>query len=515
MKNKVILDALIPREDFETQDQNLGNTGQSITSISIHNLKINDPFYLTLRKPDFQRETNEWEADRVCALIESFVNGDLIPAIILWKAQNTYTFVIDGSHRLSALAAWINDDYGDGSISKNFFDNVLTESHKNLARKTRVLVKKRIGLYSDYVRALSNEEGIVSSIIEKSKNLSTLAIQLQWVQGPAEKAEASFYKINRQAVIINNTELTLIESRKKPIGIAARAIIRGGTGHKYWSKFSKENQEKIQDIASIINKLLFQPEVSSTIKSLDLPIAGKVNSSQALPLVLDFICLANNIKKDDISAPNDNTGEKTIKLLTNCKKVAERINSSSSGSFGLHPAVYFYSLQGQYKIASFYGTILFINELINDKSLQNDFIKVRSKFEKFILKSDYYMQQISRKYRGALPAAPYMKDFYIFVIKQLKEKKDITKNDFSNSNFSYLYQKQNFDEVDEDFTPEIKSETFLKEAIRKSLKCKICNGYINKEAITFDHKQRKADGGKGYSKNAQISHPFCNTTYKN
>jgi hypothetical protein len=33
----------------------------------------------------------------------------LIPAIILWRSTGGYLFVIDGSHRLSALSAWVND----------------------------------------------------------------------------------------------------------------------------------------------------------------------------------------------------------------------------------------------------------------------------------------------------------------------------------------------------------------------------------------------------------------------
>lgn len=87
------------------------------------------------RKPDFQRETNEWDAERVCTLVECFVNGDLIPSIILWNTPKSYTFVIDGSHRLSALAAWINDDYGDGNISKTFFGDFISEGQKEMLIK--------------------------------------------------------------------------------------------------------------------------------------------------------------------------------------------------------------------------------------------------------------------------------------------------------------------------------------------------------------------------------------------
>ena len=43
-------------------------------------------------------------------LIESFLDGELIPAVILWQSA-THIFVIDGGHRLSALLAWAHDDY--------------------------------------------------------------------------------------------------------------------------------------------------------------------------------------------------------------------------------------------------------------------------------------------------------------------------------------------------------------------------------------------------------------------
>ena len=121
MANKINLDALIPREDFEVKDLDASPTSKS------QNLRITDlakdSFFLgSLRKPDFQRETNEWDQSRVVSIIESFLNGDLIPAVILWKNEAGFTFVIDGAHRLSALAAWVNDDYGDGLISKSFYD---------------------------------------------------------------------------------------------------------------------------------------------------------------------------------------------------------------------------------------------------------------------------------------------------------------------------------------------------------------------------------------------------------
>ena len=55
-------------------------------------------FFSGLRKPDFQRETSEWEPKRVVGLIRTFLEDDLIPAVILWRNKDIY-FVIDGSHR--------------------------------------------------------------------------------------------------------------------------------------------------------------------------------------------------------------------------------------------------------------------------------------------------------------------------------------------------------------------------------------------------------------------------------
>lgn len=61
-------------------------------------------------------------------MIESSVDGELILAIILWRNQSGYIFVIDGAHRLSSLGAWINDDYGDGIVSLSYYGNYISEA---------------------------------------------------------------------------------------------------------------------------------------------------------------------------------------------------------------------------------------------------------------------------------------------------------------------------------------------------------------------------------------------------
>ncbi|HEX6562085.1 MAG TPA: DUF262 domain-containing protein, partial [Nitrososphaera sp.] len=310
---KVNLDALIPREDFEVKDVPDNTGGRNIPAISINELKEGSFFFSYIRKPDFQRETSEWDAEKICGLIDSFVAGDLIPAIILWKNSGTYTFVIDGAHRLSALAAWVNDDYGDGKISRNFFGST-PEEQIAIAGKTRTLVNKTVGSYADFQLATTRPDKVRVDIVTRARNLGVLAVQLQWVYGDAQKAENSFFKINQEASPIDDTEFSLLKARKQPNGLYARAIIRSGKGHKYWSKFETAKQSMIESLAQSVNDVLFAPPYKTPLKTLDLPIAGKKNSSRASALILDFVNMVNKVGKDT-QLPPDQDGEKTIEFL--------------------------------------------------------------------------------------------------------------------------------------------------------------------------------------------------------
>jgi hypothetical protein len=66
-----------------------------------------------------------------------------------------------------------------------------------------------------------------------------------------------------------------------------------------------------------------------------------------------------------------------------------------------------------------------------------------------------------------------------------------------------------------EFSRETKAAAYIREAIPGTPKCKICGGYIPERFNSIDHVQRKADGGLGSLSNAQLTHPYCNTTFKN
>lgn len=314
---KVNLDALIPREDFEV------DSGAVTTNLA-DRLKVSELvkgqgfFYSSLKKPDFQRETSDWDKSKITSFIQSFLEGDLIPSIILWQAGQ-YTFVIDGAHRLSALIAWVNDDYGDGFISQAFFNHEIDEEQKKLSEQTRRHLDREIGSYKGLMDAIANPSQANPSVLARANKLGFLSLQLQWVTGSSAKAENSFFTINQKATPISETEISLLQARRKPHAMASRAILRSGTGHKFWKGFGLEQQNEVEAIARELNEHLFTPEIKTPIKTLDLPLAGKGYSSRSLPLIFDLVKLSNNVSGKTVE--DDLAGTETIQYLKNTLKI--------------------------------------------------------------------------------------------------------------------------------------------------------------------------------------------------
>jgi hypothetical protein len=514
MAHQVNLDALIPREDFEVADTS-GPSSPTAT-LQIRNLEAGDFFYSVVRKPDFQRETSDWSPPKICGFVQSFLDGDLIPAVILWQAGN-HTFAIDGAHRLSALIAWVHDDYGDGVTSKKFFDGVIPEDQIAAAEYTRKLIKKQIGSYADHKFAVEHPEKSKPEVVDRSKRLGRLAIQLQWVQGDATKAEASFFKINQQATPIDATELRLLKSRKLPNALAARAIVRSGTGHKYWSSFEESKRLEIEALAKSINDLLFSPALKTPIKTLDLPVAGKGYSAQTLPLVFEYVNLSNGVKAD-LTPAEDVTGETTHSMLNACKKIIDRISGTHPSSLGLHPVVYFYSSTGRYQPTAFLAVVAMFGEFERENRFK-EFISVRRKFEDFLLAQKLFVNQVTVKYGSGSKSYARLKQLFVVLLDSFLAKKSEDQIlDFlrESEDFSFLQpsEKEKIG-AGRDFSADAKSAVFLRDALKDPLRCGICGGLIHRNAISIDHVTRRADGGTGSADNGQLTHPYCNSTVKN
>ncbi|MGA3161225.1 MAG: DUF262 domain-containing protein [Terracidiphilus sp.] len=517
MAKRVDLDAMIPREDFAIEQQPY--TLDLMSDFPIRHLEMEAPVRKLLRKPDFQRETNHWTPEQVATFIESFVDSEVIPSLILWKAPR-YIFVIDGGHRLSALRAWMENDYGDQKISQEFYKSEISVVQKERAIRTRKLVEERVGRYTDLIKSVDS-----SSVPEKNRTraqvLATRALALQWITGDAKVAESSFFKINSQGTPLDDTEKLLISNRHKPIAISARAILRAGTGHKYWSAFTPEYIKRIENVTSAFHEKIFKPEATEPLKTLELPLGGSVSPVDALGLLIDFLTISGTRDKNGKAIDkyeDDKDGSLTVSVLKNGLQVLNRMAGNQAASLGLHPAVYFYNERGKYSRFLFLGMTAVIQEKLrnNDSGFFKDFTTARRRLEQFLVDNKsligIILQNLSKGQR-----VPKMKDLFEFLVAELKDpKKEIKLEDaIARLGLRGRILDVNVIQTTPHISDDTKSMVYVKEAIQNALRCPVCGGLLDpNKSVSYDHIEPKRKGGTGDPTNVQLAHPYCNTGYK-
>jgi hypothetical protein len=517
MAQRVNLDAMIPRADFATHDHEF--TMQLFKDFPISHLDDSSSVRTLLRKPDFQRETNHWSPAQVVTFIESFLDNQLIPALILWKSP-THIFVIDGGHRLSALRAWMTDDYGDGNISLQFYGGDISDDQRRIAKKTRLLVERTIGRYST-LKASVGSTTTSQALIKRANNLVVRALDLQWVQGNADVAETSFFNINSQGTPLDDVESMLIKNRKKAVAIASRGILRAGSGHKYWSHFSADRQKQIETLAAEFYDLLFDPEAESPIKTLDLPLGGSVSPVNALELLINFLLIASSPQNGTRSLTadaDDSDGSDTLNVLSRAKDVARRIVGNDSASLGLHPAVYFYNERGVHSRHLFLGMVKLVTEKVrnNDHNFFKTFTEVRDSLEQFLVDNKSLITQAFTNVNRTSRVLR-VRDLLETLITALKKKESIELE----SLFAAIGLKGRILDVQNvtgrvDFADGVKSAVYLQASLAQAIKCPICRGFLYpKKSVSYDHKRRVRDDGTGDVTNAQMTHPYCNSSVKN
>jgi len=516
--NLVNLDAMIKREDFATTEIE-SSSFENVTTISLRDFTAGGLIGPSLRKPDFQRETNHWIPEQVVSLLECFINGDLIPSVILWQSP-TYLFVIDGGHRLSVLKAWVEDDFGNGPTSQAFFGYQISDEQQKIAEKTRALVNKRIGSWQHY-QAKINDEKLEAPERKRLTAIVSRGLPIQWVKGDADKAESSFFKINTKGTPLDDIEELLLRSRRKPVSIAARAIIRAGKGHRYWSAFTSGTADEIEAHAKSLHSVLFDPEIKRPIKTLDLPLGGPKGIRTALQVLIDLILIAirnqQGHPKDIDSLPDDLDGTATLKVLSKALMLAKRLTGNDAGSLGLHPAVYFYGPTGRHSGPMFMGTVSLIGKKLsnNDQTFFQKFTDVRAKLETVLIDQKDLIATILQKHASAKRVDKYA-TLLDGVVDQLALQGSVTETDLIK--LAGLDGKivigANFDATSQ-FSDETKSEVFIRAALSSSIKCPICYGYLDTEkSVSYDHIIRAREGGLGHTSNCQLTHPYCNQSVK-
>lgn len=517
--NLVNLDAMIKREDFATQEVD-PTSYENVTTISLRDFTPGGLIGPSLRKPDFQRETNHWSPEQVVSLLECFVNGDLIPSVILWQSP-TYLFVIDGGHRLSVLRAWVENDYGDGPTSQTFFGYQISEDQAKTAVATRALVDRTIGTWQHYQARIA-DTGLDTNERRKLTAVVSRGLPIQWVRGDADKAESSFFKINTKGTPLDDIEELLLKNRHKPTSIAARAIIRAGKGHRYWSGFHSEVAEQIEESAINLHGVLFEPEIQRPIKTLDLPLGGPKGIRTALQVLIDLILIATRNQKGDpktiASVADDDDGSATVVTLRKSLALMRRITGNDGGSLGLHPAVYFYGPTGRHSGPMFMGTVALLGEKLanNDQTFFPAFTEVRSALEDILIVHKDLIATILQRTASRGRVARYTV-MLGKIINKLKTAEAVTESDivtFADLDGKVLVGTSA--EAGKGFSDDTKSQVFITAALSSAIKCPLCGGFLDTEkSMSYDHIKRAREGGTGVGSNLQLTHPFCNQSLKN
>jgi len=313
----------------------------------------------------------------------------------------------------------------------------------------------------------------------------------------------------------------LLKSRKKPISIAARAIIRAGKGHKYWSSFNESKAKEIESISHNFHSILFDPEIKRPIKTLDLPLGGSKGVRTALQVLIDFMLIANRddkeFPKDVYGHDDDVTGDLTIGVLKNSLKLAQRITGNDRGSLGLHPAVFFYGPSGRHSGPMFMGTVALFGKKLsnNDKEFFKKFTRIRSKLEDTLIQNKDLIATILQKHISNKRVASYT-NLLDNIIKHLDAGNVVNESDLVI--FSDLQGKivlGSAQNTSKSFSEDSKSAAFITTALTSAIKCPICNGYIDAEkSVSYDHIERVRENGKGNTENCQLTHPYCNQSVK-
>ncbi len=433
------------------------------------------------------------------------------------------------------MIAWVNDDYGDGEISKKAWNYDVPKAQADLHKKTKALVDAEIGTFAYLVHV-----GLSGSIadelkLKRARAIATRQPHIQRVDGDAKMAEKSFFTINSNPVTIDDTELRVIRARAKPNIIATRALIAAGKGHQYWAKFT-ERSEKIEKVASEANNLLFGDIVEIGAQSPDLPRAGQPYSDEAFKMVLDLVNMVNKFttamwrveaadkekatrSKTAKVAPilDDIDGAATLECLERVYKAARLVTGNDPGSLGLDHAVYSYGGTGKFHPVAYLAAVEFAQELQSQNKLK-DFTIVRAEFEEFLVRHKTFinilghskgsrtrpLESLLLMYRGVLKTLLSGKktDREIMSVLEAEPKlKDLRAGD-----------EQEGNPIRRKFQKNVVHAKVVETTLAGRERCPICKARMPPSARTKDHKDRIADGGRGDFENLQFAHAYCNNS---
>ncbi len=320
-------------------------------------------------------------------------------------------------------------------------------------------------------------------------------------------------------------EERILRAKRSALSVATRVLTHAGKGHAYWQHFENEtSRNRVPKLGAEIYDLLFKPTLATPIKTTEVPLAGEGYGAGVLRLAFDLIALANNLPIPDLTRtksgellPNDAKGTITIKYLQETKKLIQLILSNDASSFGLHPALYFYTGRGAFQPAALLNVAAWLIDLKHHNKL-DDFRKVRGAFEDLMLAHPIIIKPPTNKLGSGKRTRPRMVALLHRALEIISQNPNITKAWVElKDEFPHLAREE--EELNEDkhagkpggrFSSATKSAASLID-ISIVPKCCLCGGLKHPHGITLDHDVKKADGGTSAITNSRWVHPICNS----
>lgn len=558
---RVYLDHLIERQSLRYSPiVNSGSTyndsssQRSDHSIRFDDIRQKDGWFTKLVKPDFQRATCAWSPEGCVNFLSSVIRRRIIPSIILWRNDETgLVYVLDGAHRLSALRAWMLDDWGDkadGFYEKNEnLDEIIAS-----AATTRQLVKDQIGNFVEFAEAEKewrkiSFDGEAPKKIMSAKRFemarfysditsSTRTLHAQWEGGDYEAAEESFLAINRQGAPLDDLESTLIEFRKGSFARVIMSIANNGASGHYWptpntsDSISAELIEKTASFSSRcreLHNIFFIPPFDSKILDINVPFMvapGHFRKHQhlieLLPLLVEGTAISKEnindlLRKDHLSAPSTIIINSDLIISTLEEKAAHLGNRNhSSHSLSLVPLIYWYNKQGSYVRALFYGLCqwLFSGSAEELKTRKIALSSVRGELESTLINYKNEFAEIQHRGGAGLKSTARIADTIqnLVSILILHRKTDKETLDANIKELLGSKSKPNTKtKVGRAFTTKSKAEINIREMLLSSVKCQICDGVVDlKQGVQYDHINHWSTNKNSSPDNGRPTHPFCN-----
>jgi hypothetical protein len=303
----------------------------------------------------------------------------------------------------------------------------------------------------------------------------------------------------------------MIEERKAPTIVAARALVSAGRGHAYWGAFDPEYVAEIERYAKNIYDAIFEPENAQPHTHTELQPAGMAQTSNGLRLALELVNIITGVKSGTKNMPADVDGSQTARVLGKVWGIIKYIAGNEPASLSLHPAVYFWGTTGNHRPSMFLAVVSFIQEQVQNGGLV-EFTLHRAKLEEFLVGKNAPGQQILSRYGGWKRSLEPIQKLLAQILDGLKSGK--TESEILEIISVLGAAAPSNETVKSDKWKETRSAARIKASLDSAQRCAICQARLVLAHASDDHIQRRIDGGRSGQDNAQLTHHYCNHGFK-